>query len=175
MQPVASAQRRRALAGALVRFGSLLGLATIAGCGFAPRGQAVLPFSRMYLGAPSASALAAQLRRQLRANGVELALRRDEAPVRLDLLSETNEREITALSTAGRPREYQVRLRIRWQVRDSAERSLIAPSEMVLRRAITVLDALGQLNLEEEALMLRDMRTDAAQQIVRQLSAVRLP
>ncbi len=175
MQPVASARRRQALTAALAGMAAVFGLGSIAGCGFTPRGQVTLPFSRMYLGAPSASALGAQLRRQLRANGVELALRRDEAPVRLELLSETNEREITALSTAGRPREYQVRLRIRWQVRDSAERSLIAPSEMVLRRAITVLDALGQLNLEEEALMLRDMRTDAAQQIVRQLSTVRLP
>jgi LPS-assembly lipoprotein len=159
--------RRLALAGAV------LGLGLIAGCGFAPRGQVTLPFSRIYLSAPSASAFAAQLRRHLRANGVEPALRRDDAPVRFELLSETNEREITALSTAGRPREYQVRLKIRWQLRDSTDRSLIPPTELVLRRAITVLDALGQLNLEEEALMLRDMRADAAQQIVRQISAVR--
>ena len=52
---------------------------------------------------------------------------------------------------------------------------LIAPTEMVLRRTITVLDVQGQINPEEEALVLRDMRTDAASQVVRRMAVIRLP
>ena len=52
---------------------------------------------------------------------------------------------------------------------------LLPPTEMVLRRTITVLDAQGQLNPEEEALMLRDMRADGARQVVRRMAAVKPP
>lgn len=173
--PARDPMRRSMLrVGAGLTGGLLLG-SLVSGCGFAPRGSARLPFSRVYISAPSASPFASELRRSLRANGVDLATRRDDAPARFELLGEGNEREITALSTAGRPREYQVRLRLRWQLRDGSDRLLIQPTETILRRTITVLDAQGQLNLEEESLMVRDMRTDAAQQIVRRLSVVRLP
>jgi LPS-assembly lipoprotein len=154
---------------------SLAGTLLLPGCGFKPRGAAELPFSVVFLQAPSASAFASELRRSLRANRIDIATRRDDAPARFELLAETQERDITALSTAGRPREYQVRLRLRWQVRDASDRLLIAPTEMVLRRTITVLDAQGQINPEEEALVLRDMRTDAALQVVRRMAAIRLP
>lgn len=151
------------------------GSVLLSGCGFKPRGLADLTFSVVYIQAPSASAFASELRRNLRANRIDIASRIDDAPVRFDLLLEAPEREITALSTAGRPREYQVRLRLRWQVRDAAGRMLVAPTEMVLRRTITVLDVQGQINPEEEALVLRDMRTDAASQVVRRMAVIRLP
>jgi len=60
-------------------------------------------------------------------------------------------------------------------LRDASDRVLLPPTEMVLRRTITVLDAQGQLNPEEEALMLRDMRSDGARQVVRRMAAVKLP
>lgn len=147
----------------------------IGGCGFKPRGAAELPFTLVHIQALSASAFASELRRNLRANRIDITARREDAQARFDLLGETQEREITALSTAGRPREYQIRLRLRWQLRDASDRVLLPPTEMVLRRTITVLDAQGQLNPEEEALMLRDMRSDGARQVVRRMAAVKLP
>lgn len=147
----------------------------IGGCGFKPRGAAELPFNLVHIQAPSASAFASELRRNLRANRIDITARREEAQARFDLLAELQEREITALSTAGRPREYQIRLRLRWQLRDASDRMLLPATEMVLRRTITVLDAQGQLNPEEEALMLRDMRADAARQVVRRMAAVKRP
>jgi LPS-assembly lipoprotein len=147
----------------------------VAGCGFKLRGTAVLPFETFYASVPQTSQLGGELRRTLRTNGIRIVERRDEAQVRFDLLSELAEREITALSTSGRPREFQLRLRLRWQVRGPAEQDLITPNEMVLRRLITVLDNQGVANQDEEALLYRDMRTDAVQQILRRLGTIKVP
>jgi LPS-assembly lipoprotein len=145
----------------------------LAGCGFKLRGQTALPFRTFHSSLPPSSLLGGELRRAVRANGATIVDRRDDGQARFDLLGEALEREITALSTAGRPREFQLRYRIRWQVKGTAERELIAPSEMVLRRAIAVLDLQGIVNPEEEALLYRDMRLDAVQQILRRLSTIK--
>ncbi|MFM1991066.1 MAG: hypothetical protein RJA99_4023 [Pseudomonadota bacterium] len=159
--------RRRALgaAGALASFAA-------AGCGFKLRGQTELPFRTFWSALPPSSQLGGELRRALRTNGATIVERRDDAQVRFELLLELPEREISALSTSGRPREYTLRYRVRWQARDGADRELIASTEMLLRRAITVLDVQGIVNEEEVQLLYRDMRIDAIQQIIRRLSAL---
>jgi LPS-assembly lipoprotein len=159
--------RRRALAAAP--------LLLLAGCGFKLRGATELPFSTFYTALPQSSQLGGELRRSVRINGATVVDRREDAQVRFDLLGESVEQEISALSTSGRPREYQLRYRLRWAVRDAAEADLIAPSEMLLRRLITVLDVQGILNADEVALLYRDMRLDAVAQILRRLSTLKRP
>jgi LPS-assembly lipoprotein len=154
---------------------ALAGAALIAGCGFKPRGAASLPFKTLYSNVPPASAFGAEVRRTLRSNGITIVDRREDAQARFDLLSELPEREITALSTSGRPREYQLRLRVRWQLKGEGDRDLIAANELVLRRQITVLDVQGVVNPEEEILLYADMRNDAVRQILRRMSALKAP
>jgi len=144
-----------------------------AGCGFKLRGAADLPFDTFYTSVPSASEFGGELRRAIRRNGGTIVERREEAQARFDLLGESQERDISALSTSGRPREFSLRLRLRWQLRDTADRDLIPATEMLLRRTITVLDNQGVANQDEEALLYRDMRVDAVQQILRQMSALK--
>jgi LPS-assembly lipoprotein len=168
-----SPPRRRALRAALPL--AAAAMPVLAGCGFKLRGATELPFQTFHSSLPQASILGGELRRALRINGATIVDRRDDAQARFDLLGESFEREITALSTSGRPREFQLRLRLRWQVKDAAERDLIPANEMVLRRQITVLDNQGVANQDEEDLLLRDMRTDAVQQIVRRLGTIKLP
>ncbi len=167
-------------AGAPARAGRRLALAAapallLAGCGFKLRGATELPFKTFYTALPQSSQLGGELRRAVRINGATVVDRREDAQVRFDLLSEAPEQEITALSTSGRPREYQLRYRLRWAARDATDADLIAPNEMLLRRLITVLDVQGILNADEVALLYRDMRQDAVAQIVRRLSTVKLP
>lgn len=147
----------------------------LAGCGFKLRGVTELPFRTFYTALPQSSQLGGELRRAVRINGATVVDRREDAQVRFDLLSEATEQEITALSTSGRPREYQLRYRLRWAVRDATDADLIAPNEMLLRRLITVLDVQGILNADEVALLYRDMRLDAVAQILRRLSTVTPP
>jgi LPS-assembly lipoprotein len=144
----------------------------LAGCGFKLRGALPLPFQHFYTSAAIHSALGSDLRRALRAHGATIVEQRDAAPVRLDVLIEAQERDISALSTAGRPREFQLRLRVRWQVQDATERSLIPAHEILLSRTVTVLDSQGIANPDEEALLYRDMRSDAVEQIVRRLATL---
>ena len=143
-----------------------------AGCGFKLRGQTELPFKTFYSPLPASSQFGGELRRSLRTNGATIVERREDAQVRFELLGELPEREIAALSTSGRPREYQLRYRIRWQVRDASNAELIPASEMVLRRQVTVLDVQGIVNEEEVLLLYRDMRIDAIQQILRRLAVL---
>ncbi|HYF59337.1 MAG TPA: LPS assembly lipoprotein LptE [Burkholderiaceae bacterium] len=164
---VAGARRRALLAAALPL--------AAAGCGFRLRGLTELPFETFYSSLPLNSQFGGDLRRAVRSNGATVVDRREDAQVRFELLLEAPEREITALSTSGRPRELQLRLRLRWRVRGPKDEDLIAPTETLLRRNYTVLDTLGVASADEEALLYRDMRIDAVQQIVRRLSVVKVP
>jgi LPS-assembly lipoprotein len=143
-----------------------------AGCGFKLRGQTELPFKTFHAPLPTSSQFGGELRRTLRTNGATIVERREDAQVRFELLGELPEREIAALSTSGRPREYQLRYRMRWRARDSNDAELIAANEVVLRRQITVLDVQGIVNEEEVQLLYRDMRIDAIQQILRRLATL---
>lgn len=169
-RPAPAPGRRRVLAaGGLGLAAGMLG-----GCGFKLRGVTELPFRTFYSSVSQTSQFGGEMRRAIRTNGATIVERREDAEVRFDLLSEAIEREISALSTSGRPREFQLRYRIRWQVRDAGERDLIPVSEMLLRRAITVLDVQGLVNPDEEALLFRDMRIDAVNQILRRLSTLKV-
>jgi LPS-assembly lipoprotein len=168
VHPIAPRARRRL---AIAAAPALL----LAGCGFRLRGATELPFRTFYTALPQSSQLGGELRRAVRVNGATVVDRREEAQVRFDLLGEASEQEITALSTSGRPREFQLRYRLRWTVKDANEADLIAPNEMLLRRLITVLDVQGILNADEVALLYRDMRLDAVSQILRRLSTVKVP
>jgi LPS-assembly lipoprotein len=161
------AVRRRLLA--------LAGAGALAGCGFKLRGVTELPFKTFYTSTPTTSQLGGELRRAVRLNGATVVDRREDADVRFDLLLEAPEREITALSTSGRPREFQLRYRVRWQLKDAKEQDLIPATEMLLRRLITVLDTQGIVTAAEEALLYRDMRIDAVQQMLRRFATVTLP
>jgi LPS-assembly lipoprotein len=159
----------------LLRVAAVLAGAPLAGpgCGFQLRGATELPFKTFFSSVPQASQFGGELRRALRTNGAIIVERREDAQVRFDLQGEAVEREIAALSTSGRPREYQLRYRVRWSVKDASETDLIASNEMLLRRSITVLDVQGIVNPDEEALLYRDMRIDAVQQIVRRLGSMK--
>lgn len=163
--------RRRALA-----LGIGGGMAALqAGCGFQLRGAADLPYQVYFVSAPPNSVIGGDLRRSIRANGAATTEVRKEAQARLDILADLPESEISAFSTSGRPREYLLRLRVRWRLRDVAEIDLIPESELVMRRTVTVLDTQGIVNAGQEVLLNRDMRNDAVQQILRRLSTMKPP
>ncbi len=146
---------------------------TLTACGFHLRGPVSLPFNTLYVEAPQASLFANQLRRAIR-TGSETRISDNpaDADATLQVLNELREKEILSLSAGGRVRELQLRYRIQYQVYDR-QKNLIAPrSEIVLRRDYSFNDQ-DQLSKEsEEALLYRDMQTDAVQQLLRRLQAV---
>jgi LPS-assembly lipoprotein len=142
-------------------------------CGFQPRGAATLPFENLYVEAPRGSVFAAQLKRVIGTRSkTRIAARPEDADATLHVMNEFREKEILSLSAGGRVRELQLRYRLQYQVYDKQKNLIAEPGEIVLRRDFSFNDQ-EQLSKEsEEALLYRDMQTDAVQQLVRRLQAV---
>lgn len=160
-------RRRRALlaAGAVTAF---------AGCGFQLRGSAALPYKTLYVGFAEGSSFGAEFKRSIRvAADTRVVDRPEQAEARLEPLAEVREKEIVGFSTTGRPREYQVRLRFRFRVIESAGREAIPATELILRRDITISDTQLIAKEQEEAMLYREMQTDMVQQLLRRMAAIR--
>jgi LPS-assembly lipoprotein len=147
----------------------------LASCGFQLRGTAPLPFTSLYVQAPVTSALAGQLRRAvLASNGTRIAEAPTEAQVILQILSETQEKQILSLTGGGRVSEYQLRYRVGFRLTDSKNREHIPATELLLKRDYSFSDEQALAKEQEEALLYRDMRNDAVQQLVRRMQAAQL-
>jgi LPS-assembly lipoprotein len=144
----------------------------LAGCGFQPRGAATLPFNTVYVDASPASVFATQLRRVIGAGSdTRVTNNPAEADATVHVINELREKEILSLSAGGRVRELQLRYRVQYQVLDKTKTPLAPPGEIVLRRDFSFNEE-EQLSKEaEEALLYRDMQTDAVHQLVRRLQA----
>jgi LPS-assembly lipoprotein len=154
-------------------FGLALVLLALTGCGFKLRGQAELPFAVLYIDAPPTSTFATQLRRVIGAGSkTRVTNNPAEADATLQVIGEVREKEILALSGGGRVREFQLRYRVSYQVFDRNKTVLSPARDILMRRDFSFNDQ-EQLSKEsEEALLYRDMQTDAVQQLVRRLQAV---
>lgn len=156
----------------------LASLLFLGACGFHPRGQAgfALPFQTLYVQAVDThSAFVSELKRDLEANGVQLAATAEKAPLTLHIVSETADKQILSLSSAGRVLEYRLQYRVSFRVYDARQRDWMAPGEITLRRDYTYDDTQVLAKAKEEALLYQDMRTDAAQQVLRRLNHVKEP
>ena len=147
----------------------------LAACGFQLRGTAPLPFNSLYVQAASSSQFATQLKRAVRASsGTRLAERPDEAQVILQIVNELQEKQILTLGGGGRVSEYQLRYRVSYRLTDSKNREHIPASEILLKRDYSFTDEQALSKEAEEAMLYRDMRNDAVQQMVRLLQAAKL-
>ena len=79
---------------------------------------------------------------------------------------------------SGRPREYQLRLRLTFKVmsamNDDPVVELLPETEIVLRRDVSTNDQQLGAKLEEEQLLYREMQSDLIQQLMRRLAAIRV-
>jgi len=153
---------------------SLLAM-VLAGCGFHLRGAAQLPFSTLYVQVANTSPLAHEIRRTLRASNTRLVDSPANAQATLVIMSEIREKQILSLGGQGRVREYQLRYRVGYQLTDGKATTLIAPSEILLKRDLAFNDSDVLAKESEEALLYRDMQSDAVNQLVRRLQAAKLP
>jgi LPS-assembly lipoprotein len=147
----------------------------VAACGFQLRGVATLPFESIYVQAAPKSLLAQELKRAVRSGSSTLVAEKpDVAEVTLQIISEAQERQILSLTGGGRVAEYQVRYRIRFRLTDVKQREHIPASEILVSRDYSYRDDQVLSKESEEALLYRDMRGDAVQQLVRRLQAAKL-
>ena len=92
----------------------------------------------------------------------------------LQILNEAQEKQILSLSGGGRVSEFLLRYRVLFRLTDSKNREHIPASEIVLQRDFSFSDDQALAKEAEEALLYRDMRSDAVRQLVRRLQAANL-
>ena len=154
---------------------ALVATLLLVACGFQLRGTATLPFSSLYVQASPASQFATQLRRAVQTgSSTRIADRPEQADVVLQILNELQEKQILTIGGGGRVSEYQLRYRLSFRLTDSRNREHIPASEIVLKRDYSFNDQQALSKEQEEALLYRDMRNDAVQQLVRRLQAAKL-
>lgn len=170
--------QRRLLLSTLSVTGLTAGLSLTA-CGFKMRGGATFNFTSLFVSSaivpPGPTAL--QLLRAL-SNG-QLAivldpLQKARTQAHLEVISESRERVVVGVSSAGQVREFQLRSRLRFRVRSTAGQDLIADSEIVQQRDISYSESAALAKEAEEARLYQDMQNDIVQQVLRQLSAIKL-
>lgn len=154
---------------------ALLCTLLLAGCGFQLRGAATLPFETLYVQAPASSQFAVQLRRVVAAGGgTRIVDNPKDAAATLVLVTELREKSILSLSGGGRVSEFQLRYRMSYRLIDKNAVEIVPVTEVVLTRDFSFNDTATLSKEAEEALLFRDMQSDAVQQLVRRLQFVRL-
>ncbi len=150
-------------------------IATIlSSCGFQLRGQAAIPFKSLFVETTGYSAFANDLERAIRSGSeTKIAQNRGDAQAVLKIIGESKEKIILSLSSGGKVREFELRYKVAYRLTDLAGNNLVAPGEIFLRRDMTYDDTEVLAKESEEALLYRDMKTDAVQQMLRRLSVAK--
>jgi LPS-assembly lipoprotein len=134
-----------------------------------------MSFSKLYTNFADGSLVGSDFRRMLRAqDSVEIVAKPEQGELRLMVLQDLREREIVGYSATGRPREYQLRQKLRYRLLDSKADPIGNEVEIVIRRDISTSDALINAKLQEEEQLYREMQGDLVQQLIRRLGAVNL-
>ena len=98
-----------------------------------------------------------------------------DATVTLDIANVVDDKSVLSLSSGGRVSEYALTKRVSFSLRDKEGRDWIPAGEIVIRRSYTFNESEVLAREHEETRMLKEMQTDAVQQIMRRLQAARKP
>lgn len=142
-------------------------------CGFHLRGHGgpvTLAFNSVYLNAANETPFVTELRSALEANKIEVMPTSENAALTLEIISEMNSKQILSLSSAGKVLEYQLGFRVTLRAYDQQRNTWLPQEEIILMRSFAYDDAQLLAKEQEEALLYRDMRSDAVQQALRRLS-----
>ena len=147
----------------------------IAGCGFHLRGDVTYAFSTLYINAPPNTPFATDLKRALAGGSTALVDSAAAAQAILDLSQITDDKQVLSLSGGGRAREYLLTKRLTFSLHDAAGRDWLPAAEVVVRRSYTFNESEVLAREAEETKLLKEMQSDAVQQVVRRLQAARKP
>lgn len=146
----------------------------LSACGFQLRGHNLqgssFPFSSVYLKSAVPTPFIADLQNSLELYKIKLTATAAEADLTLEIVSEASDKQILAISGSAQVREFQLRYRVSLRAYDKQMQDWLPADEISLQRNLTYDDAQILAKEQEEALLYRDMRSDAVQQVMRRLS-----
>ncbi len=165
------ATRRRALlqlaAGAVMLTGG------VAGCGFKLRQAPTFAFKTVRFASAASTPVAYELRKALLTNGLQVVSGAAPADVVLTVVADQRERIAVGQTAAGQVRELQLRTRFTFRLRTAMDKELIEDTELLLERDLSFNETVVLSKAAEEELLYRDMVSDAVQQVVRRMAAVK--
>jgi len=142
-------------------------------CGFQLRGTASLPFEKMYISAPEGHPIGAELKRAIQSGNNTLVLNKSQdAEAILQIISAVNSKNILSVAGGGRVREFQLHYRTSFRLIDAKGRELIPTTKIAVSRIIPFSDSLVLAKQSEERILVREMRSDTIQQIIRRMEKV---
>jgi LPS-assembly lipoprotein len=147
---------------------------SLSACDFHLRGHNMqgsgFPFGSLYVKSAGPSPFVADLQNGLELYKIKVTATAAEADLTLDIVSESSGKQIVALSGAGQVLEFQLNYRVSLRAYDKQMHDWLPADEIVLQRSLPYDDAQILAKEQEEALLFRDMRSDAVQQVMRRLS-----
>jgi LPS-assembly lipoprotein len=153
-----------------------VGLAlALASCGFHLRGNASFPFSTIYVNAPTSPPMSTELTRTLSSGSAKVVDTATAAEVVLEVPVVVDDKDVLSLSSGGAVREYQLVKRVQFRLRGKEGGDWMPAGEIVIRRSYTFNETQVLARDLQEQRLLREMQTDAVQQLMRRLQAARKP
>lgn len=150
--------------------------APLVGCGFELRREPEFLFRSLALsGFKPGSPLAADLKRQLSRTALLMVEDSNRAEVVLEALRDVREKSVVVSTSAGQVREWQLRVNFDYLLRTPSGELLLPRTELRMTREMNYTESTALAKEQEEAQLYRAMQSDAVAQIMRRLSAVRLP
>ena len=145
-------------------------------CGFHLRGDVAYPFQSIFVNSPQPQPIVTEIKRNLAGStSTKLVDAPKDAMVTLDVTSVADDKSVLTLSSGGRVSEYALTKRVTFSLRDKEGHDWLPPGEIVIRRSYTFNESEVLARESEETKMLKEMQTDAVQQILRRLQAARKP
>lgn len=141
-------------------------------CGFQLRGNADLSFKTLFIQGGTLS-ISRDLKRALKANGIQVVDNAEEAELLLEMMGEVYEKRILSLSGGGLVREYELDYRASFRTRAPASPTWSAVQTVQSRRDFSYNDNALLGKADEETRLNADMHTDAIREILRRLTAIK--
>ena len=142
-------------------------------CGFQLRGTASLPFETLYISAPKGNLIGPKLKRNIQSGSSTLVIdKSQDAEATLEIISASETKNISSISGGGRVLECKLHYRVSFRLTDAKGRELMPTSEVDISRIIPFSNAQVLAKQAEERMLVREMRSDAIQQIMRRLAKV---
>jgi LPS-assembly lipoprotein len=148
----------------------------LAACGFHLRGEATYTFATIYVNAPGAPVLAIELKRALNATGsAKVVDDPKNAQVTLDIPLVADDKEVLSISGARAGVANWRLKRVGLRLHDADGNDWLPPAEISLRRSYTFSESEVLARGTQEERLLKEMQTDAVQQLIRRLQAAKKP
>jgi LPS-assembly lipoprotein len=167
---------RRQLFQGLVLLPLVLSALALAGCGFGLRRPPHFVFTKLFIAGQVNAPFGVELRRELhRVAGLEVITDPRElgnAELILDLNAAVREKVILGRTSTGDIREFQLRYKVLFQVRNQEGFEKISDAEMVQKRDVSFSETVVLAKEMEEELLYQNMQTDLVYQLIRRLGSI---